>query len=337
MIRKTAEQIKEEILNSLKEGPLSIEQIRKKAESNWSTINDYLEDLLREGKIKEIISAEKAKIYQLVFGDTYFDIPITDDERKKFRALFSIIMQEYRSRGAIPTKTHLAKCAIQVIKDESSGLSNLPTIWYLYGMIPQMIADPGYEYLEEVELEHKTRIKNLVIEFIGKNMKKGSRQVQREQHQEYGEELYLLSDKFFEVLGKKEWKNEEILSILNDFFIACPIDSEFPDVFDLSEKVLSIIRKLALMNSPLQDYRKEILLSFDALWKFIALYKLYKSKTSGKNAMDKEMLLRFYIGHALEARKRTLQESILELNSIYLSNLAGFDVALLHPQSGEAA
>lgn len=325
-IRKTAEQIKEEILFQLREAPLSIEQIRKKVESNWSTINNYLDELSKDGKVKEIISADKAKIYQRVFGDTYFDIPITDEERKKFRALFSLILQEYKSKNMMPRKTHFAKCAVHVIKNESSGLSDLPTIWYLYGLIPQMIADPSQEYQEEFELEHKIKIKNLIKDFIEKNGGKSSGQIEREQHKEYGEELYLLSDDFFKIINKSKLENEEILKILNDFFIACPIDNEFPEIFDLTEKVLSLIRKMDLIGIKLQNYKKEILLTFDSLWKFIALYKLYKSRTVGKNALNKEVLLKFYIGSTLESRRKTLQECLLELNTDYLNKLSEFDL-----------
>ena len=324
-IRKTAEQIKDEILSSLNKGPLSIEQIRKKVESNWSTINNYLEELSKEGKVKEIISTDKAKIYLRVFGDTYFDIPITDEERKKFRTLFSMIMQEYKAVGSIPTKTHLSKCAVYIIKDKNSGLSDLPTVWYLYGIIPQMIADPSQEYEEEVNLEHRTIIKNLIIEFNKTNGNKGSGRIQREQHKEYNEELYILSDEFFSIVNKQKWCNKEVLDILNKFFIACPVDQEFPEIFDLTEKVFSIIRKLGLMNIKLQNYRKEIFSVFDSLWKFIALYKLYKSKIIGKNAIDREILLKFYLGNTLESRKKNLQESISELNSIYLNNLVNFE------------
>src|SRR3989338_9834579 len=115
-VRKIPEQIKEEILDALKESPLSIEQLRKKVESNWSTVNTYLEELSKDGKVKEILSADKAKIYQRAFGDTYFDIPITDMERKKFRTLFSIILQEYKLKGETPTKTCFSKCAVHVIR-----------------------------------------------------------------------------------------------------------------------------------------------------------------------------------------------------------------------------
>jgi len=327
VIRKTPQQIKEEILSVLNKGPLSVEQIRRKVESNWSTINTYLEELKKEGKIKEIFSADKAKIYQKLLGDTYFDIPITDEERKKFRTLFSLIMQEYKSKGIVPTKTYFAKCAVHVIKNEESGLSDLPIVWYIYGLIPQMIADPSQDYQKEWNLEHRIKIKNLIKEFMDINKNKSSGQIQREQHKEYGDELYILSDEFFEIVNRQRFENEEILESLNNFFIACPIDNEFSDIFNLTEKVLSLIRKLALLEVKLEDYRKEISTTFDSLWKFIALYKLYKSRTTGKNALNKETLLKFYIGNPLDSRKKTLQESLLELNSVYMSKLAEFDIS----------
>lgn len=324
-IRKTSEQIKEEILISLNKCPLSTEQLRKNIkDSNWSTINTYLKELSKEGKVKEIISTDKAKIYQKIFGDTYFDIPITDEERKKFKTLFYLIMQEYKSRGKIPTKTHLTKCAVDVIKSESSNLSNLPTIWYLYGMIPQMIADPSQNYQEEFLFEHKTIIRNLIKDYINKNGHKKSGQLQKEQHVKYGEDLYAFSDEFLELINKPNFENDKALKILNKFFIVCPIDKDFPEVFDLTEKFLSTTRKLALV-SKLEIYRKEINSSFDALWKYISLYKLYESITQRKNALDKNILLKFYIGNALDVRKKGLEESLGELYSVYLSNIDKFN------------
>src|SRR3989338_2060366 len=192
VIRKTAEQIKDEILASLKEEPLSIEQLRKKVESNWSTTNNYLEELKKEGKVKEIISADKAKIYQRIFGDTYFDIPITDLERKKFRTLFSMVIKRYKESNQIPNKTQLAKAAVKVIKSPESGLSDLPTVWYLYGAIPLMMPDPSKEYPEEIELEHKLKINTIIEVFIKTNYNKKTKQIEDEQYVEYNERLYQL-------------------------------------------------------------------------------------------------------------------------------------------------
>ena len=73
--RKTADQIKEDILLHLKEAPLSIEQIRIKVESNWSTINSHLQDLTKEGKVKEIMNKKGIKkIHLSISHDSQYSI-----------------------------------------------------------------------------------------------------------------------------------------------------------------------------------------------------------------------------------------------------------------------
>jgi DNA-binding transcriptional ArsR family regulator len=327
-IRKTSQKIREEILSHLEKQPLSVEQLRKNIEdSNWATINKYLEELKKDNLVREIISTGKIKIYQKVMGDTYFDLPITEEQRKKFRTLFSIIINEYKKRkGKVPTKTYVAKCAVDVIKNKEAELEDLPIIWYLYGMAPLMAIDITIDYKEETSLKQKSKIHNLVLKFFNENGSKGSGQIQREQHKQYNEETYILSDEIFKILNKPTFENKEILRLLSKFFIACPVDSEFPEIFDLTERVISIIQKMDLIEISLQDNRNRILLIFDSLWKFIALYKLYKSRTSGPNAMNKDIVKMFYIGNALEEKKRALQESLSELDSEYQAKLSEIDV-----------
>ncbi|MCD4666758.1 hypothetical protein K8R47_03035 [archaeon] len=326
VIRKTPQKIKEKILSKLNNQPLSVEQLRKNIkDSNWATINKHLEELKTDGEVREIISTGKIKIYQRIMGDTYFDLPITEDQRKKFKTLFYLIMKEYQLHKKIPSKTHLAKCAVHVIDNKESGLEDLPIIWYLYGMIPQMVADPSKEYQEEILLKHKIKIQHLIQEFVDENGNKGSIQIQKEQHEKYGEELYVITDTFFEKTNVQIWNDETILKLLNNFFINCPIDNEFPEVFELTEILFSLINKLSKITD-LQEYRNKILLAFNSLWKFIALYKLYKSKTSGKNPMPKDILQKFYIGDDIEVRRECFYEAILDLKSAYLNKLSNFDL-----------
>ena len=256
----------------------TIEQLRKKAESNWSTVNSYLDELSKEGKVKEIISADKAKIYQRIFGDTYFDIPITDDERKKFRTLFSLIIKKYKEESKTPNKTELSKAAVRVINTPESGLSALPTVWYLYGAIPLMIADPSKEYQEECVMEHKQKINNVIEIFIKENYDKKSKQIQKEQHKEYNDKLYQLADNFLELTETQEWDKQRIFETLNDFFVVCPIDEDFKEVFSFTDRFISTVRKLSYFDD-LGNNRTgtKIILTFDALWKFIATYKFYQS------------------------------------------------------------
>lgn len=324
-IRKTPQKIKEEVLSQLDKQPLSVEQLRRNIkDSNWATINKYLEELKEEGFVREIISTGKIKIYQKVVGDTYFNLPITKEQRRKFRTLFSMIIDEYKKRGKTPTKTHVAKCAVYVIDNSETRLDDLPIVWYLYGMMPLMAVDTTTNYGEEYPLEHKTKIKNLIEIFVNENGYKKSSEIQKEQHRRYDEETYVLYDDLLELLNKKEIENKEILELLSKFFIACPVDSEFPEIFDLTERVISVIQKINLIGMSIQENRNNILLTFDALWKFIALYKLYKSIIK-QNVVNKDILKTFYLGAALEEKKRTLQESLSELNSEYLAKLSEVD------------
>jgi len=313
VVRKTSEQIKEEILSHLKEKPLSIEQIRIKVESNWSTVNNYLEELTKEGKVKEIISADKAKVYQRIFGDTYFDIPISEEERKRFRTLFSLIMKKYKDMGRTPNKTQLAKTAIRVINSPESGLSELPTVWYLYGAIPLMIADPSQDYQEEWTLEHKQKINGIIEIFIKENYNKKTKQLQEEQHKEYNDKLYILNDDFQKLTEKQEWDKQKVFETLNEFFITCPIDDEFKEVFWFTERFISTVRKISYFDK-LENNKTKILLTFDNIWKFIATYKFYQSMK--KRIMDKD-ILKMYLGNALAVRKMCAEEAISDLYSVY--------------------
>jgi len=316
-VRKIPEQIKEEILDALKESPLSIEQLRKKVESNWSTVNTYLDELTKDGKVKEILSADKAKIYQRIFGDTYFDIPITDEERKKFRTLFSLIIKKYKDANRTPNRTELAKAAVKVIKSPESGLSDLPTVWYLYGAIPLMMPDPSKEYPEEIGLEHKLKINTIIDVFIKASFNKKTKQIEDDQYVEYNERLYQLKKTFIKNTEQPEIHKKEILDTLNEFFVACPIDDEFKEVFLFTERFISTVRKLSYFDK-LQNHRTKILLTFDALWKFIATYKFYKSIE--KRIPDKT-ILNLYLGNVLTVRKSCTEEELSDLYSIYWSKI----------------
>ena len=325
MRRKTSDQIKDEILFSLNTHPLSIDQIRKKVESNWSTINNYLDELTKEGKVKEIITSDKSRIYQRIFGDTYFDIPITELQRKKFRTLFSYILEESKKQKYSPKKTHFAKCAVELIKNPLLKLSDLPVVSYIYGSIPLMIADPGINYSNEFNFDNEEEIKTQIKIFIEKNKHNSSNKVKIESHKKYEDDLYNLSDIFYKEINSKDMSTDKIAKLLDDFFIACPVDSNFPEVFEYTEKVTSTIRKLILLDKNILEYRKEILTTFDSLWKLIALYKLYNSSSILDNGLDKETLFKFYLSHTFDSRKKTLEEDIREITSIYLNKLASFD------------
>ncbi len=314
--RKSSNQIKDDILSSLNKGPLSVEQIRKKIDSNWSTANNYLEELSKDGKVKEIISADKSRMYQRIYGDTYFDIPITEEERKKFRTLFNMIMKKYADKGQVPNKTQLSKTAVKVITSPESGL-DLPIVSYLYGMIPLMVADPSQTYNEEESFKNRNKINEIIEIYMKENSGKKSRQLDHLQHLEINDKLYILRDEIIRFNSYNIWDKDKLFELLNDFFVHCPLDEDFKEIFYLTNKFISTVRKLSYLGK-LENNKTEILLAFDVLWKFIATYKFY---VSIKKRIPDAALLNLYLGNALQERKDCAQESMSNLYSIYWSRI----------------
>lgn len=316
--KKTASEIEEKILFELERGPKTITEIKEALSSNWQTIEKFLTKLKEEGKVKEIISTDKKRVYQKIFGDTYFDIPITSEERKMFNTLYYMVLESYKTRKKIPTKTEFAKVAIDVITN-SEELKNLPTIWYLYGMLPLKAAEPSQEYTKEFSFQHERQIQNCIDNSIQDKEGKSSTQIQREQHKKYNEWVYVYYDDFIDET-KNSWNDEKILKILNKFYVACPIDDEFP-IFNFFDKFNTTIRKLYYTNNnSLENFKREIILTFDSLWKYYATYRAYKS-LKGLNRFNPQHIRLFYLGNLLESREITFKECSSDLYSIYLNNL----------------
>jgi len=319
--KKTAESIEAEILSCLEEGPKSISELKVGVKSNWVTVEKFLVKLSGEKKVKEMISMDKKKVYQLAENDTYFEIPISKVERDKFCSLYALILEQYKSEKKIPTKTEFAKVAVEVIGG-SKELEELPTIWYLYGMIPLMAAEPSREYVCDVSFEDEIGIRKLILKSINEKRGKSASVIAREQHQKLGETFYVCGDDFMDTTKstKYDWDEGKILKSLNGMYLNCPIDDEF-DVFELFDKFSSTVRKLFLLKIKPEIYQREIILTFDSLWKYFSTYNAYKSVKKLKLFKNPSDIKRFYMGNMLESREISLKENLSNLYSIYLNNL----------------
>jgi DNA-binding transcriptional ArsR family regulator len=319
LVRKTAEQIKKEILSNLEKGPRSIEQLRKDLGSNWSTINNYLEELKENLDVREIISGGNVKIYQRIYGDTYFNVPITQEQREKFKAIFSAILGEYRRRGEIPTKTKLAKSVVYVINAlrEKHG-EQLPTIWYIYGMIPLMVSDLAQDYQTTYKFNidgFETLVKGGVNVFFGKK----TGEVQDLQYDHFKNELYILKKHIMEFLSSPDSNQEKITLSLIDFLIKLDSSQDI-DLFYFTEEFNSFFGQLALLKK-LEDgeIKRELLLTFDSIWNFVAINQTFDSLI--KEGYSRTDLQEFYLGPHIETKKMIAKEKLSNLKSLYLNAL----------------
>lgn len=314
-MKKSREEIKQAILSSLAQKPLSIQQISEKISSNWSTVNEILKELEQEGKIKEIISTDKIKCYQRITGDTYYNIPITEEQRELFRYLFSIAIEEYKlQKERLPNKTELAKAVVDISKKAEL---NLPIVWYIYGQIPLMVSDPSRDYSNKFISKDNTKLREIAHQVIKGQTHKNTLELKLDHYAKYNSILYETKEKLFlELDSMKEEK--QILDLFNEFYINCPIN-EHPEIFSLTERLVNVVKKLSLL-SILKDNKIKVILALESLWKFIAAYLLVDSLT--KNATyDKEEIIQFNLGPALETRKYCSEEAISNIESIYLSKL----------------
>ncbi|MDA3778851.1 MAG: winged helix-turn-helix domain-containing protein [Bacteroidales bacterium] len=316
--KKISDKIEEKIISFLEEGPKTITEIREKTGSNWLTIEKFLKKLREEEKVKELISTDKKKLYQLTYPETYFEIPISISEKEKFHALYSLILERYKELKKIPTKTEFAKVAVDVIND-SDELKDLPTIWYFYGIIPLMAAEPAKSYIKEIEFKHEVKIKNSIKKYIDEKEGMSAVEIKKEQHKKYKEMFYVYCDDF-EDATKNEWNEDIILESLNRAYIACPVDNEFR-TFDYFDEFNIIVNKLFYLKIDKSQYKRELILTFDALWKYLATYQAYKSIKRLGIFKDSSEILKYYIGSLMEAREISLKESLSDINSIYLNNL----------------
>src|SRR4030042_5916131 len=319
--KKSPEEIKEKILEALNNKPLNAQEISKAINSNWSTVKSYVLELLEEKKIKEIIATDKISYYQKI-TETYYNIPITKEQEDLFRFLFSAIIEEYKRQNRIPKKTELSKDSVDVINRLNL---KLPTAWYVYGQIPLMIPDPTKEFSTNHTPKNAQEIREEIKHVLNANKGMKVREREKIHYVKYDNPLYQIKEKL--IRGASYMENEKkVIDDFTEFYVKCPI-SDFPEIFDLTEKLYSLVNKLKILGC-LKKYKLEIVLSLDSLWKFIAAYQLLDS-ISKNPQYNRNELLQFNLGPAIETKKYCAQEAISNLESIYLSELTDkeFDIS----------
>ena len=313
--KKTRDEIKQRILSSLEFTPLSIKQLSNKVESNWSTINECLEELKSEGYVKEIVSTEKLKIYLKVTGDTYYNLPITQDQRNLYRFLFSLAISEYKEqKKRIPKKTELAKIVVDTVNEAKL---DLPTVWYLYGQIPVMIADPTRDYSTAFIPNEIDKIKKILFEIVKKQNHENTHKLKLDHYQKYSNSLYEIKENLLFELGESRNK-DRIIELLNLFYVGCP--NEYPDVFNYVERLYSVSNKLVLEDALIKN-KVKVIIALDSVWGIIATYKLIDSLSHYPLYSNKEEIVHYYLGQTLETKKNVAEEALVVLESIYLNIL----------------
>lgn len=319
--RKTPEEIKQRIVEALNDKPLNAQEISKIINSNWSTVKNYVEELIEEKKIKEIIFRGNS-IYQRITEDTYFNIPITEEEREVFYFLFKNSKILFKKNGKDPTKTDINKATVQIIDEFNLSA---PVVWYLYGKMALLKYDPQKEYSVKIDFEKEKQTKILsslakVVSELAK--KKSSHEVREHQYTIYGQDFYQQKENlyFFLISSNLNQNRDRLKGYISDFVAKIPCETEFEKMCEIVSQFSITIRKMCFLKD-LESCRKQILETFDSIWKMIAVYSFFESLSKYPRFKNKDEIVVMGLENATGVKMSMAQDSLLDLEEIYLSKI----------------
>lgn len=325
--KKTPEQIKKRILESLNNKPLNAQEISKSINSNWSTVKEYIEELIKNEKVREIRVSDKISYYQKI-TDTYYNIPITEEQRNTLKFIFSNaikIHKEFKKEQI--RRTELAKLSADI----NSELNlKLPIVWYLYGPMPLMIIDLQKDYFTEKFPNNSEKILDYIKAWIRKKTHTYISELKVEYYQRVNNGLYKAKEDLYIALKKGDFSN--ILGLTRDFYLKCLTHKDH--FSELADRFYDIISGLGYLDRIEKDIKikNQIFLTFDSLWKYIASKMLYGSILS--LGYSKEEAYN-YLAPAIETKKYLATETLKDLDEEYTAIIPNEPVKIKEDEIGK--
>jgi len=324
--RKTPEEIKKRIIESLNDKPLNAQEISKQIGSNWSTVREYVEQLVREAKVKEIIFGGSS-IYQRITGDTYFNLPIKENERDTLKFIFSNAIKEYKELIGKPIRrTDLAKLTDYV---NSELKLQLPIVWYIYGPMPLMIIDLQKDYSTNFVPKNAEEIKKNIKAWIRDKRKDKVREVIQECYNNSNEKLYKIKLSLFDKFEKNDYKG--LYQTAKDFYLTYL--ASYNDDSKIVERIYEVVSGsdyLGILKEP--KIKNKILLTLNDIWKYIASKALLKSLlVLGYEKESAEL----FMSPVIETKKYLSEESLKEIEEEYIERLPETSIQIKASETGK--
>jgi len=190
-IKKTPKEIKEDILNELREGPKTISDISVNINSNWLTVEKFINELMEEKegrKIYELISASKSKVYCSSDDLAFYCLPFREDIRKNTLALLHTISEIWKEKTKQEIlRTKLQKIAVEFV-EEANLKEEIPVLNFHYG---QTLALRYEENISNpITFDLSTVQKQKLLGIISKYKDWSVHKVQLAQYEKPGMEFY---------------------------------------------------------------------------------------------------------------------------------------------------
>ncbi len=315
MVKKSREEIIDSILSFLDEKPLSIQQISEKVGSNWTTINEILEQLKTEGRVKDVVATDKIKILKRTDYPVFYGIPIKKEYRDQTLFIASEIVKEWKekNKGELPLNTILQKVAVEVI---NKCKLNLPVLPLHYGLVTALAIKPEEQINKNYEWKWYPE-KSFIIKAIKEEIPKHKNKALEEEDIQYtNHDLKLFQTKkeiiklFKFGLDKTDTKKLEKNLIRMSLFFP----SENLEVYNLFDRYVSSCTILLISKTPKKNLA-EIREAFDILWD-LATTEMFLRGAKRFVLGEDIQLFELIKGFHLNSKICTAEERISNLESI---------------------
>ena len=320
MGRRTRGELIEEIKNNLARKPLSINELADdKLNSNWSTIRDIIQFMEKLDLVEAINPQDKLKVYRLTKAiiqkrkDTWFGLPLTEEEEKTIHHLFSRIKQLFLEKlNRAPKDTEVQKTAVDVA---NACNLKIPMGWYLFGLITVMRYDNKVDYNsssidcppEKVDQEILMSIENCKkITYV--------RELAKRQYEIYDKKLYQIKEELKKInnqrLDLNDINSRKILQkLFSSLLFYLPTGDDAKEIIGIATDYVNVMNQLIISKLDLNELKSDLSDAFDSVWRYIATYCFFDTVTETGN-YDKKTIYEIYFKSSMEDRKEIAYEHI---------------------------
>lgn len=313
MAKKNRGEISGSILNFLDEKPLSIQQISEMVGSNWVTINDVIEELKKEGKVREIVATDKIKIIKRTDYPVFYGVPIRKGYREQTLFIASEIVKEWKKqKNEIPLNTTLQKTAVEIIRNNNL---NLPVLPLHYGLVTAIAIKPEEQINKNYEWGGSPE-KKIIIKSIKEEISKHKNKATEEEDAQYIKYDLKLFQIRKEIMGLfKQGEKVDIKRLcerLSKFNFILPTDNL--DIYNIFDKFIYSCNIIFMSKEPKKNLN-EIRETFDVLWDLVTTNMFLKDSIKFVSHEDLQ-LFELIKSFNINSKMCTSDERVSNLESI---------------------
>jgi DNA-binding transcriptional ArsR family regulator len=310
MGKRSSRELVGHIAGALTSDPQSIQSISDAVDADRQSVTKYLEELEDAGIVKEDKSGRTREFYVSEYEDneSYFELPLKNEEKEKFKVLFKKILGEYRERfGETPGKLMYQKIAVNVINE--LGL-DLPIGRYQYGSITAMNFTPGdANGVGPVDFGpgfSEDQVDEAVENSVSEWGELGFHEAREKQYEKEDMELYQEKEEIMKALATDD-VGPSFQKNLYSFLAKTP---ELDD--EVEEDLVDFIAVAPdLVDHPM--HRAKVMETFKEVWELIAFYCLQEDMAKH---YDEEVVRSRTEKERLE-KKDEVEQALTELISLH--------------------